>query len=324
MRAILVKELGFPDKLVMEDIPSPHPGKGEVIVSVKAAGVNYHDTLIIQGLYQHKPTLPFSPGADAAGVVKEVGEGVTGYKPGDPVMAFLRFGAFAEEIIVPQVQLTRLRPGTDFEKAAAFGLTYTTTYHGLHDCGRLARGETLLVLAAGGGIGAAAVELGKLMGAHVIACASSEAKLETARKLGADETINYAKEDLREAVKRLTKGRGVDVVCDPVGGKYAEPALRSMAYKGRYLVIGFASGEIPKLPVHWALLKSCSIVGVSRGNFMDVEPEAAARNADTLTGWLAERKLHPVISVRYPFEKTAQALDDLMNQRVAGKEIITI
>lgn len=324
MRALLVKTLGLPDKLVLEDIPSPHPGKGEVVVSVKAAGINFHDTLIIQGLYQHKPPLPFSPGADAAGVIKEVGEGVTGFKPGDPVIALMRFGAFAEEIVVPLDRLTHLRPGTDFEQAAAFGLPYTTTYHGLHDCGRLAQGETLLVLAAGGGIGAAAVDLGKAMGARVIACASSEEKLETARKLGADELVNYEKEDLREALRNLTKGRGVDVVCDPVGGKYAEAAVRSMAYKGRYLVIGFASGDIPKLALHWTLLKSCSIVGVSRGNFMDVEPEAASRNADVLAGWLAEGRLHPLITARYPFEKTAQALDDLMNRRVSGKAVVIL
>ena len=324
MRAILVKALGLPDTLVMEDIPSPHPGKGEVVVTVKAAGVNFHDTLIIQGLYQHKPPLPFSPGADVAGVIKEVGEGVTGFKPGDPVIGLLRHGAFAEEVIVPLDRLTALRPGTDFEQAAAFGLPYTTTYYGLHDCGHLAAGETLLVLGAGGGIGAAAVDLGKVMGARVIACASSDEKLDACRKRGADDVINYEKQDLRETLKQLTRGRGVDVVCDPVGGRHAEPAVRSMAFKGRYLVIGFASGQIPKIPLNLTLLKSCSIIGVSRGNLMDIEPESASRNADVLAGWLAEGKLHPMITARYPFERTAQALDDLMNRRIAGKAIVVI
>ena len=324
MRAILVKALGLPDTLVMEDIPSPRPGKGEVVVTVKAAGVNFHDTLIIQGLYQQKPPLPFSPGADVAGVIKEVGEGVTGFKPGDPVIGLLRFGAFAEEVIVPLERLTALRPGTDFEQAAAFGLPYTTTYYGLHDCGHLAAGETLLVLGAGGGIGAAATDLGKAMGARVIACASSDDKLDACRKRGADDVINYEKQDLRETLKQLTGGRGVDVVCDPVGGRYAEPAVRSMAFKGRYLVIGFASGQIPKIPLNLTLLKSCSIIGVSRGNLMDIEPKSASRNADVLAGWLAAGKLHPMITARYPFERTAQALDDLMNRRIAGKAIVII
>ncbi len=324
MKALLVKQLGLPDKLVIEDMPSPRPGKGEVVVSVKAAAVNFHDTLIIQGLYQHKPPLPFSPGADAAGVIKEVGEGVTGFQPGDPVLALMRFGAFAEEILVPLNRLTRLRPGTSFEQAAAFGLTYTTAYYGLHDCGHLARGETLVVLGAGGGVGAAAVDLGKAMGAQVIACASSDEKLAAARSRGADALVNYAKEDLREALKRLTNGRGADVVCDPVGGNLVEPVVRSMAYKGRYLVIGFASGDIPKLALHWTLLKSCSIIGVSRGNLMDIEPAVASRNAEVLAEWLAEARLHPVITARYPFERTSQALHDLMHGRIHGKAIIII
>lgn len=324
MRAVLCKRHGLPDTLVFEEVPSLTPAAGEVVVQVRAAGVNFHDTLIIQNLYQHKPPLPFSPGADVAGVVKAVGEGVIEFKPGDRVVGLLRYGAFAEEAIVPADRLAHLPDKVEFDAAAAFGLAHTTSYYALKNCGNLAPGETLLVLGAAGGIGAAAVELGAVMGAKVIACASSAAKLEVCRRTGAHEVIDYDAENLRDAVKRVTGGRGVDVVCDPVGGRYSELALRSLRYAGRHLVIGFASGEIPKIPLNLTLLKSCAIVGVSRGQFMDNEPEASQRNTAELLEWLAQGKLKPQIAARYPLADAPSALDDLMHRRIGGKAVLIV
>lgn len=322
MRAMLCRRHGPPETLVLEDIPSLKPGKGEVVVQVKAAGVNFHDTLIIQNLYQHKPELPFSPGADLAGTVKEVGAGVRGFKPGDPVLGLLRFGGYAEEAIVPVDRLAALPANVDFVDAAAFGLPYTTSYYALKNCARLAPGETLLVLGAAGGLGAAAVQLGSVMGARVIACASSAEKLEICRRLGAAETINYQTEDLRDSVRRFTNGRGVDAVCDPVGGKLAESALRCMAWQGRYLVIGFASGEIPRVALNITLLKGCSILGVSRGQFMDHEPEKSRVNIDELIAWLAAGKLKPVITARYRLDQAREALDDMIRRKINGKAVL--
>ena len=276
MKAVLCKQFGPPESLVVEDLPSPIPGKGEVVVSMKAASVNFPDVLIIQNKYQFKPPLPFSPGSELAGVVKSVGEGVTAFKAGDPVIAFTTYGAFAEEVKVESGRLVPIPEGMDFNSAAAFLLTYGTSDHALRDRGALKAGETLLVLGAAGGVGLAAIEIGKALGARVIACASSADKLAVCREHGADDTINYATEDLRERVKQITAGKGVDVVYDAVGGPYTEPALRSTAWRGRLLVVGFAAGDIPKIPLNLTLLKGCSIVGVFWGDWVRREPQAFA------------------------------------------------
>src|SRR5690348_14764156 len=266
MKAVLCKEFGPPENLVIEDIESPKPKKGQVVVSVKACGVNFPDTLIIQGLYQFKPSLPFSPGSEVAGVVKAVGTRVEHLTPGDRVMSMAAYGGFAEEVVADATAVTPLPDSLEFDVASSFVMTYGTALYALKDRARLQPGETLLVLGAAGGVGLAAVELGKTLGARVIAAASSEDKLAICRQYGADATISYASEDLKERIKELTSGQGVDVVVDPVGGDYSEPALRGMAWNGRYLVIGFTTGEIPRIPLNLPLLKGCSIVGVFWGS----------------------------------------------------------
>ena len=321
MKAVLCKEWGPPDALVVEDIPSPKPGKGQVLVSVKASGVNFPDVLLIQNKYQFKPELPFSPGSEIAGVVKQVGEGVHGFMPGDRVMAHIRSGGYAEEAVVDEALLAPVPAGLDFTVAASFGLVYATAYHALKDRAGIKAGETLLVLGAAGGVGLAAVELGKLFGARVIACASSDEKLETCRRFGAEVTINYERDDLREALKNL--GVAADIALDPVGGKYSEPAVRAMAWKGRYLVVGFASGEIPKIPLNLALLKGCSIVGVFWGEFAKRERDLNAANLRELTAWLRAKKIKPLVSATYPLERAADALKDMMNRKVQGKVVLT-
>jgi NADPH2:quinone reductase len=277
MKAVLCKAWGGPETLVVEEVPSPHAGAGEVVVDVKAAGVNFPDMLMIQGKYQVKPPLPFTPGAELAGVVKEAGGGVTHVKPGDAVIAYVNTGAFAEECLAPAARIVPMPRGVDFAPAAAFTLTYGTSWHALKDRAQLKPGESLLVLGAAGGVGLAAVELGAAMGARVIAAASSDDKLAVCRAHGASDTINYATEDLRERLKQLVGEKGVDVVYDPVGGAMSEPALRSMGWRGRFLVIGFAGGEIPRLPANLVLLKGSAIVGVYWGEWMRREPEASRR-----------------------------------------------
>ena len=324
MRAVLCKELGPPEKLVVEEVPSPRPGKGQVVVSVKAAGVNFPDTLIIQGKYQFKPEPPFSPGGEVAGVVKEVGEGVSGVKPGDRVIASSTYGGFAEEMAVDAERLVAIPEAMDYVPASAFILTYGTSYHGLKDRAQLQAGETLLVLGAAGGVGLAAVQLGKAMGARVIAAASSDAKLAVCRDNGADELINYGTEDLRARVKAITAGRGVDVVYDPVGGPYSEPALRDMAWNGRFLVVGFAAGDIPKVPLNLPLLKGCSIVGVFWGAFTRTEAERNRRNNAELMRLYLAGKVKPHIHATYPLERAAQALNEVLYKRVTGKVVLTV
>jgi len=321
VKAVLCKTWGPPDALVVEDIPSPVPGKGQLLVSVKASGVNFPDVLLIQNKYQFKPDLPFSPGSEIAGVVRQVGEGVHGFMPGDRVMAHTRWGGYAEEAVVDEALVMPVPAGLDFTVAASFGLVYATAYHALRDRAGIKAGETLLVLGAAGGVGLAAVELGKLFGARVIACASSDDKLETCRRFGAEITINYEREDLREALKNL--GGHVDVALDPVGGKYSEPAVRAMAWNGRYLVVGFASGEIPKIPLNLTLLKGCSIVGVFWGEFAKRERDLNAANLRELTAWLRAGKIKPLVSASYPLERAAEALNDMMNRKVQGKVVLT-
>jgi len=324
VKAILCKAYGPPDSLVVEDIPSPVAGPGEVVVSVKTASVNFPDVLIIQNKYQLKPPLPFSPGSELAGVVKSVGDGVTHLRPGDPVMAITGYGAFAEEVKVDVNRLLPIPGGMDFVSAAAFGLTYATSEHALCDRGELKAGETLLVLGASGGVGIAAIEIGKVLGARVIACASTDDKLAICREHGADDTINYATEDLRERIKAITGGKGADVVYDPVGGTYTELALRSIAWRGRLLVVGFAAGDIPKIPLNLTLLKGCAIVGVFWGEFTRREPQRFLAAMDKLERWFAEGKLKPHVSATFPLERAADALAMMAGRNVKGKVVLTV
>jgi NADPH2:quinone reductase len=322
MRAVVCKAFGPPETLVVEDLPSPSPGPGEAVISVKAAGVNFPDLLIIQNRYQFKPALPFSPGSEVAGVVKAVGAGVTQWKPGDAVTAITINGGFAEEVRIDAARLVPLPEGMSFAIGAAFGLAYATSDHALRDRGELRAGERLLVLGAAGGVGIAAIEIGKALGAHVIACASTEEKLEICRQHGADSTINYATEDLRERVTALTGGRGIDVVYDPVGGRYTESALRSLAWRGRLLVVGFASGEIPKVPLNLPLLKGCSIVGVFWGEFSRREPDRYAEAVRGLRRLFAGGELNPHISAILPLERAPEALRLMADREVTGKLVL--
>ncbi len=322
MKALVCRTLTGLDDLRVEEIASPTLGANDVLIDVRAAGVNFPDVLLVQGKYQYKAPLPFAPGFELAGVVKAVGTGVTHVRAGDRVQAIVNHGAFAQEAIAPAERVIKLPDQATFESAAAMLFTYGTSYHALKDRGALKSGETLLVLGAAGGVGLAAVELGKLMGARVIAAASSPEKLAVCRAQGASETIDYSKEDLRERVKALTAGRGVDVVYDPVGGAYTEPALRSLAWKGRLLVVGFAAGDIPKIPMNLPLLKGTSIVGVYLGAFMEKEPELNRANARELVAWLAAGRITPHISSRYPLDRAIEALREVAERRARGKVIV--
>jgi NADPH:quinone reductase len=322
MRAVLCKEFGPPSKLVVEDVPSPRPGPGQVVVSVRAAAINFPDGLIIEGKYQIRPEPPFSPGFEVAGVVKERDGVVVAFSPGDRVIAITTWGGYAEEVAVDEQNLVPMPATLDFADAAAFMTTYGTSYYALKDRAGLRAGETLLVLGASGGVGLAAIQIGKAMGARVIAAASSDAKLAICRQEGADELINYASQDLRARVKEITAGRGIDVVYDPVGGNFTERALRDMAWNGRYLIVGFAAGEIPKLPANLPLLKNCSIIGVFWLAFTKTERERSSRNNDELMELLAARKLRPHLHARYPLERAAEALSEVLAQRSSGKVVL--
>jgi NADPH2:quinone reductase len=322
MRAVLCKAWGGPESLAVEDVPSPRAGAGEVVVDVKAAGVNFPDVLMIQGKYQIKPPLPFTPGVELAGIVREAGGGVTHVKPGDRVVASVLFGAFAEECVAAANRTVPLPPGVDWAAAAGFTVAYGTAWHALKDRGQLEPGETLLVLGAAGGVGLAAVELGAVMGARVIAAASSDDKLAVCRAHGAADTINYAAEDLRERLKQIAGERGVDVVYDPVGGALSEPALRSVGWRGRFLVVGFAGGEIPRLPANLPLLKGSAVVGVYWGEWMKREPQAAQREMGELLGWLAEGRVKPHVSARYPLARAHEAVAALAGRSVTGKVVV--
>lgn len=322
MRAILCREWGGPDALVVADVPSPRPGAGEVVVDVKAAGVNYPDVLMIRGTYQIRPPLPFTPGVELAGVVREAGSGVTNARAGDAVIASVAYGAFAEQCAVPAASLLPLPRGIDFAAAAGFTVAYGTAWHALKDRGQLRPGETLLVLGAAGGVGLAAVELGAALGARVIAAASSDEKLAVCRAHGAAETINYSTQDLREHLKAIVGPKGVDVVYDPVGGDLSEQALRSVGWRGRFLVIGFAGGAIPRLPANVPLLKGSAIVGVYWGSWLQQEPEASRREMAELAGWLAAGRVRPHVSARYPLARTADAMNALAGRAATGKIVI--
>ncbi len=324
MRALLCRELGPADRLALVDLPDPEPGAGEVVVDVHAAGLNFLDTLVIEGKYQAKPELPFVPGGEAAGIIAAVGDGVTGFAPGSRVMALGQFGAFAEKWAVPAAAVLPMPDGMDFETAAGFGLTYGTSYYALKQRGELQPGETLLVLGAAGGVGSAAVQIGKAMGARVIAAASTDDKLGVAAACGADDAINYTRDDLRIRVKELTGGRGVDVVYDPVGGDLTEAALRSLAWNGRLLVIGFASGVIPKLAANLALLKGASVVGVFWGNWIMRDPGASASNFADLFAMASEGKLRPVVTDVFPIEAYVRAFGALTGRTATGKVVFRL
>jgi len=323
MKAVLCKSHGMPDTLVVEDVPSPDLTEGQVLISVKACGVNFPDTLIIQGKYQFKPDLPFSPGGEVSGVIKAVGDGVTNVSVGDRVIAFSTWGGFAEELAVDANRLIKMSDKMDFEKASAFILTYGTSYHALKDRANIQPGETLLVLGASGGVGLAAIQLGKAMGARVIAAASTKEKLDVCAANGADELINYSSEDLRARVKEITQGAGVDVIYDPVGGPLSEKALRDMSWRGRFLVVGFAVGEIPKVPLNLALLKGCSIVGVFWGDFTRREPALNEANNQELMRLFEAGKISPHIHKVYPLTQASEALNELLDKKVSGKVVLS-
>ena len=324
MKALLCKAFGPASSLQLEDIPSPTPKANEVLLDVHAAGVNFPDSLIIQGKYQFKPPFPFAPGGEAAGVISAVGDKVSQYRVGQRVMALTGWGSFAEQVCVPAYNLLPMPDGMDFASAAAFGMTYGTSMHALKQRGNLQPGETLLVLGASGGVGLAAVEIGKAMGATVIAAASSAEKLEVARQAGADQLINYREQSLKDELKKLTGGKGVDVIYDPVGGPLFEEAFRCIAWNGRLLVIGFASGEIPALPANLPLLKGAALVGVFWGAFAQRQPQDNAANFQQLFAWHAEGKLKPLVSQTFPLARGGEAIDALGQRKAVGKVVVQV
>ncbi len=323
MKAILCRRFGPPEDLTLEDVPKPQAQAGTVKIALRACGVNFPDVLMIQGLYQFKPPFPFSPGLEVAGNIVEVGEGVAGLRPGQRVMATLTHGGFAEEVIAPAAVVTPLPAEISFEQAAAFPLAYGTSHIGLTRRARLQAGETMLALGAAGGVGLAAVELGARLGANVIAAASSDEKLALAQAYGARHLIHYTRENLSERVKALTDGRGVDVVFDPVGGDAFDQAARRIAWEGRYLVVGFASGRIPSLPANIALLKNASIVGVYWGAYWQHDPTVIKRSFAELLPWIAAGEIKPRIHKTYPLAEAAAALRVLMDRRAMGKALLT-
>ena len=325
MKAIICNAFGLPDTLIYdENAPEPVLEPGKVLIDVKACSLNFPDTLTIRDMYQFKPPLPFSPGSEVSGVVREVSEGVKHVKPGQPVFAFGSHGGLAERLVADTRSVVPLPPQLDFVIGASSLYAYGTSYHALKDRATLQSGETLLVLGAAGGVGLAAVELGKLMGATVIAAASTDEKLAVCREKGATHAINYSTDDLRERVKELTGGNGVDVVYDPVGDKLAEPAIRSLAWRGRYLVVGFAGGDIPRIPLNLALLKGSSLVGVFWGMFAQKEPALNAENLQQIAGWLLADKLTPHIYKRYILPEAPQALTAMLNREIIGKAVVVM
>ena len=324
MKALLCTEFGSPENLSIGEIEKPTPNPNQILIKVKARGINFPDTLIIQNKYQFKPELPFSPGGEVAGKVIEVGEGVKQFKLGDSVLALCGWGGFAEKVAVDIDRVFPLPLGLPSEIAATTLYTYGTSFHALKDRAQLKEGETLLVLGAAGGVGLAAVELGKLLGANVIAAASSQEKLDLCKKKGASETINYEKEELKNRIKELTGGKGVDVVYDPVGGNFTEAALRGMAWKGRYLIVGFANGEIPQIPMNLPLLKGCSIMGVFWGQFSKLESEKSFQNIGQLMQWIQEGKIQQHIGRKYSLEEAPEALQAILDRKMLGKGVVVI
>lgn len=324
MKAIVCKEFGLPEKLELAELPDPLVGPKQVLIQVEACGVNFPDVLLIQNKYQFKPELPFAPGGEVAGKIISLGDQVQGFQIGQEVLALCGWGGFAEKVAVDADRVFPLPPGLSAEVAATTLYTYGTSYHALKDRANLQAEETLLVLGAAGGVGLAAVELGKLMGAKVIAAASSAEKLSLCKEKGADFTINYEKEDLKNSIKDLTEGKGVDVVYDPVGGKFTEPALRGMAWKGRYLIVGFANGEIPQIPMNLPLLKGCSIMGVFWGQFSKLEAKASFQNIRQLVSWIQEGKIQQHIGRKYTLEEAPEALQAILDRKMLGKGVVVI
>lgn len=324
MKAILCKEFTQIDGLVCEEVDSPKVSGGEVKIAVKAAGINFPDLLMIQGLYQLKPPFPFSPGMEVAGEVIDVGEGVNNRKVGDRVIGVINYGGFAEEAIAPAMMTLPMPDNMSYEDGAGFALTYGTSHIALDNRAKIQEGETLLVLGASGGVGLTAVELGKLMGATVIAAASTEEKLALTRTYGADHTINYVEQNLRDEVKAITGGKYVDVIYDPVGGDAFDTAIRCLAWAGRYLVIGFASGRIPELAINRMLLKNSSLVGVFWGAYAINEARTMQKSFETLLTWYAEGKLKPHIDSTFPLENAVEALHIMANRQSKGKLILTL
>lgn len=324
MKAIICEEFGPPKKLKFGELPDPIPEKDQVLLKVEACGINFPDILIIQNKYQFKPEFPFSPGGEIVGKVIGLGENVDNFKIGDSVLALSGWGGLAEQVAIDKNRVFKLYDDLPLKLAAATLYNYGTSFHALKDRGKLKEGETLLVLGAAGGVGLAAVELGKIMGAKVIAAASSEDKLDLCRNRGADETINYEQEDLKQKIKQLTNGEGVDVVYDPVGGEYTDPALRGIAWKGRYLIVGFSNGEIPKIPMNLPLLKGCEIVGVFWGRFSNMEPEQNLANMQQLQKWLLEGRIKGPKIQEYRLSEASLALEALLDRRKFNKGVVLI
>jgi NADPH2:quinone reductase len=322
MHAVVCTSLEGPTGVKVAERHAPEPGRGEVAIDVRACGVNFPDVLLSYGRYQFKPEPPFVPGGEASGVVSAVGEGVTRVRVGDRVAATMIHGAFAERVVVPELAAVKIPEGVSFETAAATLLTYLTTYHALVDRAHLREGESLLVLGAAGGVGVSAVQLGKLLGARVVAAAGTDEKIAFCKEQGADDGIAYGREDLKERAKALSQGRGFDVIYDAVGGTYSEAALRAIAWEGRHLVVGFAAGDIPKIPLNLTLLKGCQIVGVFWGQFAVREPEKNHANAEAIFRHVAEGSLVPRIDTVFPFARAGEALARLENRDVRGKLVL--
>ena len=322
MKAVLCSQYCEPDDLVLADVPDPVAGRGEAVIAIKAAALNFFDILMIQGKYQIKPPFPFSPAAEVAGVIESVGEGLSDLKPGDRVIASCGHNGAREKIALPTTAIVKIPADLDFDRAAGVIITYGTALHALEDRASPRHGETLAVLGAAGGTGLAACELGKLLGLKVIACASSDAKLEFAKAHGAELGLNYAKEDLKEGLRRLTGGKGADIIFDPVGGSFAEAALRSIAWEGRFLVIGFAAGDIPKMPLNLALLKGCDIRGVFWGAWARLNPDKNRANLERLVQWAAAGKISSHVDRTFPLAQTADALKVLAGRQAMGKVIL--
>jgi len=332
MKAMLCREYGPPEKMTLGDLTAPKAGTGQVVISVKACGVNFPDVLMLQDKYQFKPALPFPPGGEVAGIVKEIGDGVSTLKVGDRVAASIGSGGFAEEALADARRCVPMPAGLDFDLASSFIVTYGTSYHALKDRARLTQGENLVVLGAAGGVGLAAVELGVLMGARVIAGASTQEKVDFAKAHGAADGFVYSsvplskdqQKAMSEDIKRLTGGAGADVLYDPVGDDYAEPALRAMNWQGRYLVVGFAAGAIPRVPLNLTLLKGCDVLGVFWGAFTARDPKHAFADLDQLAAWIADGKLQPHISGRFTLARAGEAIRMLMDRKALGKTVVTI
>jgi NADPH2:quinone reductase len=332
MKAALCTHFGPPEEMELRELPSPVPGGGQALISVKACGVNFPDALMIQDKYQFKQTLPFSPGGEVAGIVKSVGEGVTNVKPGDRVCVSTGSGGMAEEVLADAGRCMIVPQNVGFDVASSFMITYGTTWHALKDRANLQKGESLVVLGAAGGVGTSAIEIGKAMGARVIAGASSQEKVDLAKKLGADDGFVYPavplnrdqQKQLSEDIKRLTGGHGADVLYDPVGDDYAEPALRAMNWNGRYLVIGFAAGQIPKVPLNLTLLKGCQIVGVFWGAMATRDPGHARKTLLDVLDMIAKGTIKPLVSEHIPLADAGKAIRLLMDRKARGKVVVMV